>query len=213
MGIPQSKRRAIFREFHRLDEGAKVARGLGLGLSIVERIGRILDHKVEMRSAVGTGSRFSVEVPLSTAKVAASHPQRQATGLDPTQLAGLTVLCIDNDHQILDGMGALLGGWGCRVFQAAGLAEADACLDEAGTVPTGILVDYHLDSGTGIDAIAALRRRYGADLPAILITADRSPLVRDEARRHDVVLLNKPVKPAALRALLAQWRLQRVAAE
>jgi CheY-like chemotaxis protein len=75
-----------------------------------------------------------------------------------------------------------------------------------------ILVDYHLDRDNGIDVIAELRRSYGPTLPAILITADRSPRVRDEARAHDVSLLNKPVKPAALRALLAQWRIQRVAA-
>ena len=64
----------------------------------------------------------------------------------------------------------------------------------------------------GIDAIVQLRRRFGADLPAILITADRSPLVRDAARVEDILVLHKPVKPAALRALLAQWRVQRVAA-
>ncbi len=212
LGIPQSKRRLVFREFHRLDEGAKVARGLGLGLSIVERIGRVLDHRVELRSTAGRGSRFSVEVPLSSVAMAASQPQRQALGSDPTQLAGMTILCIDNDRQILDGMEALLGGWGCRVFKAASLAEANALLADAAAPPNSILVDYHLDDGNGIHAIAELRRQYGAMLPAILITADRSPRVRDEARAHDVLLLNKPVKPAALRALLAQWRIHRVAA-
>jgi CheY-like chemotaxis protein len=79
-------------------------------------------------------------------------------------------------------------------------------------VPNGLLVDYHLDDGNGIAAIVALRQRLGADLPAILITADRSPRVRDEARGEAVQVLNKPLKPAALRALLAQWRMQRVAA-
>jgi CheY-like chemotaxis protein len=75
-----------------------------------------------------------------------------------------------------------------------------------------LLVDYHLDKGNGIDAIGELRRRLGADLPAILITADRSPLVRDEARGRDIQVLNKPIKPAALRALMAQWRVPRIAA-
>jgi CheY-like chemotaxis protein len=74
------------------------------------------------------------------------------------------------------------------------------------------LVDYHLDDSNGIAAIVELRRRFGADLPAILITADRSPRVREEARGEAIQVLNKPVKPAALRALLAQWRVQRVAA-
>ena len=78
--------------------------------------------------------------------------------------------------------------------------------------PAGLLVDYHLDHGDGIAAIGELRRLHGAGLPAILITADRSAVVRDAAHAHDIQVVNKPVKPAALRALLAQWRIQRVAA-
>ena len=78
LGIPNSKKRLIFREFHRLDEGAKVARGLGLGLSIVQRIARVLDHKIDLRSVTGRGSRFSVEVPLSSA--VPSEPAVAAAG-------------------------------------------------------------------------------------------------------------------------------------
>jgi CheY-like chemotaxis protein len=109
-------------------------------------------------------------------------------------------------------MEALLGGWGCRVLKAADLNAAIATVAEAQVPPNGLLVDYHLDQGNGIAAIADIRRRFGADMPAILITADRSPAVREEAREHGIQVLNKPLKPAALRALLAQWRVQRVAA-
>jgi CheY-like chemotaxis protein len=124
----------------------------------------------------------------------------------------MAVLCIDNEPKILDGMDALLGGWGCRVFTATDLKSAVAVLGEAKVSPHGLLVDYHLDQGNGIEAIVQLRWRFGPDLPAILITADRSPAVREEARARDIVVLNKPLKPAALRALLAQWRVHRVAA-
>jgi CheY-like chemotaxis protein len=109
-------------------------------------------------------------------------------------------------------METLLGGWGCRVFKAPNLKTAITVVTEAKVSLDGLLVDYHLDDGNGIEAIAELRRRFGADLTAILITADRSPHVREEARAHGIQLLNKPVKPAALRALLTQWRVQRVAA-
>jgi Na+/proline symporter/signal transduction histidine kinase len=211
LGIPVSKKQAIFQEFHRLDQGAKVARGLGLGLSIVERIARVLDHEIAINSALGHGSQFSVEVPLS-APIPASQHQRVARKIDRVQLSGVTVLCIDNDLAILDGMETLLGGWGCRVFKAPDLAAAIAVTAQAKVSPDGLLVDYHLDDGNGIAAIAELRRRFGADLTAILITADRSPYVREEARANSIQLLNKPVKPAALRALLTQWRMQRVAA-
>jgi len=210
LGIPSSKRRVIFREFQRLDEGAKVARGLGLGLSIVERIGRVLDHKVELRSAPRRGSRFSVTMPMSSA--APAQAPREVAAPNRGQLSGITVLCIDNEPKVLDGMETLLGGWGCQVLKAPDLATAIAAMAGAAATPHGLLVDYHLDRGTGLGAIAELRKRFRADLPAILITADRSPHVRDEARAQDVQLLNKPLKPAALRALMAQWRAQRIAA-
>jgi Na+/proline symporter/signal transduction histidine kinase len=211
LGIPHSKKRAIFQEFHRLDQGAKVARGLGLGLSIVERIGRVLDHKIGVTSAVGRGSQFSVEVPLS-APIPVSPHQRVARKVGRVQLSGITVLCIDNDLAILDGMETLLGGWGCRVFKATDLNTAIAVIADANASLDGLLVDYHLDEGNGIETIRELRRRFGAELTAILITADRSPLVRQDARENGIQVLNKPLKPAALRALLTQWRVQRVAA-
>ncbi len=211
LGIPSSKKRAIFQEFHRLDQGAKVARGLGLGLSIVERIARALDYKIGVVSTVGRGSHFSVEAPLSAAVPVKQH-QRMAREVDRVQLSGITVLCIDNDLTILDGMETLLGGWGCRVLKAPDLATAIAVTGEAKISPDGLLVDYHLDDSSGITAIKELRRRFGSGLTAILITADRSPQVREEARVNGVQVLNKPVKPAALRALLTQWRMQRVVA-
>jgi CheY-like chemotaxis protein len=211
IGIPRSKQRIVFTEFHRLDQGAKVARGLGLGLSIVERIARVLDHKVELSSAVGRGSHFCVEVPLApaAARLRGSGGQQP---LDVGQLTGMAVLCIDNDAKILDGMTTLLGGWGCRVIAATDLAAATAALREEQTAPAGLLVDYHLDHGDGIAAIAELRGTYGAELPAILVTADRSAGVREAAHAHRIQVVNKPIKPAALRALLAQWRIQQVAA-
>jgi Na+/proline symporter/CheY-like chemotaxis protein len=212
LGIPQSKKKSIFKEFHRLEQGAKIARGLGLGLSIVERIARVLDHRIDLKSISGRGSHFSVEVPLAPA-LPADGRSREPQHVDTGQLAEMVVLCIDNDPQILDGMGTLLGGWGCTVFKAADLKGATSILADAKAEPHGLLVDYHLDHGNGIEAIVRLRWRFGRDLPAILITADRSPRVREDARSRDIQVLNKPVKPAALRALLAQWRMHRVAAE
>jgi Na+/proline symporter/signal transduction histidine kinase len=211
LGIPASKKRAIFREFHRLDDGARVARGLGLGLSIVERISRVLDHRVELESEPGLGSSFSVTVPLSSA-AAMREPQARRPSVDRSQLLGMAVLCIDNEPKIVDGMEVMLSGWGCRVLKARDLAAAIDAVAEAQLAPTGLLVDYHLDKENGFEAIAELRRRFGADLPAILITADRDPALRAAARAHHAQILQKPVKPASLRALLAQWQVQRVAA-
>ncbi|MEN5082587.1 PAS domain-containing hybrid sensor histidine kinase/response regulator [Bosea sp. TWI1241] len=211
LGIPQAKQKIVFREFLRLDPGAKVARGLGLGLSIVERIARTLNHKLALASTPGRGSRFSVQVPRAAPLPAMATPAVSRAASNG-QLAGLRLMAIDNEPSILDGMRLLLGGWGCSVITAAGINEALGSL-RAGAKPDVIIADYHLDDGDGLSAISSLRERMGTGLPAILLTADRSPEVRDAAAALDVHVLNKPLKPGALRALLAQWRATRLAAE
>ncbi|MGL4728839.1 MAG: PAS domain-containing hybrid sensor histidine kinase/response regulator [Bosea sp. (in: a-proteobacteria)] len=219
MGIPASKQKLVFREFQRLEEGARVARGLGLGLSIVQRIAQTLKISLALVSHPGRGSMFSIEMPLGADVVAmAVQAETQPTTLTP--LAGLSVLAIDNEPTIIDGMKLLLGGWGCHVAVAHNRAEALASL--AARRPDIILADYHLDEGdNGLDVIEALRhadalrqvRSGHRPLAAVLLTADRGPVVRDAASLADVHLLNKPLKPAALRALLAQLRVTRLAAE
>ncbi len=164
-----------------------------------------------MNSETDRGSHFAVTVPRSN-DPPIDLPAREGAHIDLGQLAGITTLCVDNEPSVLDGMETLLRGWGCDVIKAPDLAFALTAISESPTMPHGLLVDYHLDHGNGIEAIAALRGRYG-DLPAILITADRSPEVREQARGEGIQLLYKPIKPAALRALLAQWRVLRVAAE
>ncbi|MBV8796240.1 MAG: PAS domain-containing hybrid sensor histidine kinase/response regulator, partial [Hyphomicrobiales bacterium] len=213
LGIPPEHERAVFAEFKRLDQGARVARGLGLGLSIVERLGRVLEHAVGLRSRPGKGSVFFVTAPLAHAalKVRAEPgaPEPAAAG-EP--LEGLKVLAIDNEPRVLEGLSVLLKRWGCVVATAHGLEEAMAALDAFGA-PDVIIADYHLDSGDGVAAIRASRMRYGRNIAAILATADRSPEVRDEAEREDIVVMNKPLKPAPLRAQLTRYAALREAAE
>ncbi len=211
MGIPRSKHKVIFHEFQRLDQGAREARGLGLGLSIVERIARVLDHPVHIRSTPGKGSAFAVELPVAPA-LPETRPAVAEAGLAPNSLAGLTILAIDNEPAILEGMDLLLTGWGCTVIKAQDAGSALEAVRRAGGQPDFILVDYHLDGGHGIEAVTSLRRKLGP-LPAVLITADRTRKVRDAARAADMDMLNKPLKPAALRALLARGRMARPAAE
>lgn len=202
MGIPTGKQRAIFQEFHRLDDGMRVAKGLGLGLSIVERISHVLDHPVHLRSETGKGSCFSVDLPR-----AAAVPRAAPAKLAPASvgaLDGLCVVAIDNEPDILSGMQHLLTNWSCTVFTAADDQEAAEKLHAAGLAPDVILADYHLDNGTGIEAIVRLRWKFGSHIPAILITADRSRPVRSEAEDKDITFFNKPLKPAALRAQLTR---------
>ncbi|OKL42646.1 PAS domain-containing hybrid sensor histidine kinase/response regulator [Pseudovibrio exalbescens] len=202
VGIPEDQQRLVFQEFQRLDAGARIASGLGLGLSIVERISRVLGHEVTLNSVEGRGTRFQVHF-----KCAAALPETAVTPAKAKtagQLDGLVVLAIDNEPQILEGMEMLLKNWNCHVISAeSGLAAAKKVHQDK-KLPDIILADYHLDEGTGIDAIGQLRWKFGPDLPAILITADRSKEVREEAEEKGIVLLNKPLKPAALRGHLAR---------
>jgi Na+/proline symporter/signal transduction histidine kinase len=210
-GIPASQRQAIFREFHRLDRGMRAASGVGLGLSIVERIAKVLNHDFRFRSTEGRGSMFSVEVPRAATDVAVV-PFRSSPRL-PAALSGFTVLCIDNEPDILAGMRMLLGGWGCVALAARGASEALALLAEADTEAEIVLADYHLDEDDGLIAIDRIRRVLGRDIPAVLLTADSSPWVRAAARNAGIQILAKPLKPAALRAMLAVARANRTAAE
>ena len=152
---------------------------------------------------------FSVELPQAEAR--AAEPAVATTSASG-RIAGLTVLCVDNEPAVLRGMQALLEGWDCRAVMAKA-AEAIERVGESGR-PDIILADYHLDEGTGVEAVAAVRAAAGSSAPVIIITADHSAEVQREVRERGSRLLRKPVKAAALRALMYQltWR-RAVAAE
>jgi Na+/proline symporter/CheY-like chemotaxis protein len=211
VGIPVAKRGEIFKEFHRLEQGARIARGLGLGLSIVERLARVLNHSIAIDANPSGGSVFSVTVPVAKA-INHTAAVTIATPLSKTPMSGALIVCIENDPAILDGMKTLLKAWNAEVIAVADPEAAIAAIEATGASVTGLLVDYHLDRGNGVAAIREIRRRFGENIPAILITADRSPNVRAAAREEDIAILNKPVKPASLRALLGQWRAQQMVA-
>ncbi len=204
IGVPIDKLSSIFGEFTRLEEGAREAQGLGLGLSIVDRIARVLRLELQVFSGNGSGTRFSVILPIADAQEAA-EPAVPAAALPPgVALNGMRVLCIDNDPRILEGMRLLFDGWGCAVSTHSGTHSVNG----AGAMlkPDIILADYHLDGETGLDLVVRLRRRFGAAIPAVLVTADRSNEVREAAEALDVTVLNKPLKPAMLRSLMTRVR-------
>ena len=201
-GIPEDQLAQIFEEFRRLQHG-RDKKGLGLGLAIVDRISGMLNHPVHVHSTQGRGSVFSITVPRCAPEVQAddmaTRPARSARGL--SNLSGLKVLCIDNDVHILEGMAALLGNWQCQVTLAEDLEHAVDQLN--GEAPDIMLADYQLDEGrNGLDAMDAIRKQFDADLPGILITGYMGQEVRTDARERGYQVLYKPVKPAALRALV-----------
>ena len=205
-GISPHHLEQIFEEFRRFDHTGRGERGLGLGLSICQRIARTLDHPLRVRARVGGGSVFSITVPFGNARIAGLDAPAQRTPDILDSLAGLRVLCVDNDREILEGMRALLSRWHVITMTAATADEAIAVLDSLppGEGPDVALVDYHLhDRLDGLGIIGLLRERLGDDLPAALVTGDGSDALRHAAREHRCLVLTKPVKPASLRAFLA----------
>ncbi len=202
-GIAEDQLPNIFLEFNQLNVGRAAERkGVGLGLAIVERIAGILDCPIEVRSQLGRGSVFSIRIPLAAAREPqAVAPALRATLVDP--LPGRRLLVLDNELSILHSMSALLQQWGCEVLTAMDQNEALQVLE--GRAPDIILADFHLDHGvTGCQVVQALREHFDQPLAAVMITADRSDQYRGDLQRLGMPLLNKPVKPGKLRAVLSQ---------
>ncbi|MBF6033911.1 PAS-domain containing protein [Pseudomonas sp. P155] len=202
-GIPEDKQQVIFEEFKRLDSHqTRAEKGLGLGLAIADGLCRVLGHTLRVRSWPGRGSVFSVSVPLARSQAV---PASAAVELNGKLLSGAQVLCIDNEDSILIGMNSLLSRWGCQVWTARNREECAALLSE-GVRPQLALVDYHLDHGdTGTELMAWLRTRLGEPVPGVVISADGRPEMVAQVHAAGLDYLPKPVKPAALRALLSRY--------
>ncbi len=195
-GIAAVEQQSIFEEFRRLDRGGQ---GLGLGLAIAERIARLLQHPLRLTSQPGRGACFSITVPRTSARRAAPRSQPAGT----TEAPRSRVLVVDNDADVLRAMQALLGGWKCEVMAAHDAAEAEACIAQA--VPDMLLLDYHLDGG---DTGLALRERLRAlmpERPCVIITADHGEAVRQAVINAGCQLLYKPLKPLALKSVMARF--------
>lgn len=202
IGFNRDQHRLVFAEFSRLERGARMAQGLGLGLSIVQRLVAALGLTLELDSREGHGSRFSLYLPA----VRNGRPAGQAepvAGEGSFGTLDLKVLCVDNERAILEAMEGLLTHWGCDVRTALSLKQIDREHLLEGWYPDLVLMDYHLDQTSGLDAIEWLRHNLGGHLPAALVTADRSPAVRALAEDRGIAVVTKPVKPAALRATIS----------
>ncbi len=202
-GIAPADQAVIFEEFRRLGprgENDTVERGMGLGLAIVQRAARMLDLPIGLDSAPGAGACFSIIVPAAAAAAATAGPQaaRASAGVGRA-----TVLVIDNEPAILAGMQAVLEGWGCDVLTAPDEGQA---LAAAHRRPVDLLLaDYHLADGvTGDAVVEQVREACHRPIPAAIITADRTPELKERLSAAGLAILTKPVKPAQLRALMGR---------
>jgi PAS domain S-box-containing protein len=207
-GIRLHQRQQMYAEFSRLEHDSPWGeKGLGLGLSICDRLAKLMQHTLSFASHPGRGSMFGVRVAREVDARRARSVDRHVSTPDSGNLQGLRVLCVDNDGAILDGMEALLGQWGVQVLKARNSAEATVLCDPSG-IDT-VLADYHL--GDGVDGINLLHRLCRSRTPALsaaLISADHDAELILAARNAGFPLLHKPLRPAALRALLGAFRRQ-----
>ncbi|GAA3930434.1 hybrid sensor histidine kinase/response regulator [Litoribacillus peritrichatus] len=230
-GIPTEQCQKIFDAFTQLDlHQRSTDRGLGLGLAIAKGFSELLDTRIDVSSELGKGSVFSLNLkrelhtqdscsgeditktecatPLNPANTQAMKQADSASG----NRNAITVLCVDNEPDVLKGMTALLSGWGCNLITASSTEEAllfvkqrkDQSMDLA-------IIDYHLDQGElGSETLIQLRNRAEFTGPAIFITADGQPEVKEHVTGLGCELLTKPVKPAKLRALISSLLDRRV---
>ena len=203
-GIPTELHKEIFQEFYQINNLERDrSNGVGLGLAIVERLSRMLDHPVSLRSSPGRGSTFTVELPRCEAEAAAAAtPAAQAIeGMQ--SLRGRSIAAIDDDPIVLEGMRQLFEHWGCSLTAAASADELLARLAADGVVPEIVISDYRLRNGEiGAQAIARVVSFCGRPIPGILVTGDTAPERLREAAHSGHAVLHKPVRPGKLRALL-----------
>ena len=202
IGIPDDQQRDIFGEFRQLSSTKQDRRGgLGLGLAIVDRLCRLLDYPIELASAPGRGSRFAVSAPLAAPVTSTEQPPQASVD----RAMGKSIVVIDDDVLVLDGMRGALKGWGCSVVTASSEDTALAVLSKVDRTPDIIISDYRLSDGkTGFDVIERIRRIFGTPIPAFLITGDTTPERLREARASGYYLLHKPVMPITLRSVVSQ---------
>ena len=212
-GIPKDKHREIFQEFRQLDNPQRDRRkGLGLGLAIVERLVKLLDHPLELRSQLGKGSVFAVTVPRGRREEFVPGEADGQIVVD-RDVANSLILVVDDEPEVRESMLALLGKWRCEVVAAESCSEMLQKLVSVRRLPDLIVSDYRLrGEENGIEVVARLREEFNSQVPALLITGDTGMEPLREAEESGLHVLHKPLNPSRLRALIANLRRERTRA-
>jgi CheY-like chemotaxis protein len=210
LGIREEEQARVFEEFYQVPNTPAVAphqrKGLGLGLAIVKRLADLMGAPLTLRSRSGHGTVFTLELPTGT-RPKPSLSALASGGVPGLTLAGRSIVVVEDEPAVRAGLEVLLQGWGARVFSFDSMADSVAWADAADREqirPDVLIVDYRLESGrNGVEAIAALRARFGAAVPAIVVTGSTMSTLDKEAQDKDFHLLLKPVVPNKLRAMIA----------
>lgn len=200
IGIPPEQQQEVFREFVQLHNPARDrTKGLGLGLAIVDRLTKLLDHPLQMVSAPGHGSTFVLELPCGDERLAQAAAQADGEALFPEE-SPLRILVIEDEIDAREALATLLKNWGHEVMA---VASPDEVASIHGPAPDAIITDYRLrEEATGSEAIRRIRRMWSHDIPALIVTGDTAPERLRQAQQSGFALLHKPVSPGKLRAFL-----------
>lgn len=204
VGIPLDQLERIFEEFYQVPTAQRRDdQGLGLGLAIVDRLSNLLGHPVKVKSVAGKGSMFAVEVPMIRGRGnVESEPSLTVDYVD-SEMAGLVVVVIDDEVEVLEGTRIVLEDLGCQVIGATTTEAALAQIAESEREPDFILVDFRLSGGDcGIKALQRVRQFVGMPLPAVVVTGDTNRSIHELAEINDCKVVHKPVQPAELLAVL-----------
>ncbi len=189
VGIPSDEVGKIFEEFYQVDRGSQRPEGLGLGLSIVKRLAGLLGHKLNVESAVGHGTAFTVTLP----RVIIAAATTRGDDRDPAPRARGTILVVDDEASVAHATSLLLELEGFDVHVASG--KEQALEHVASAAPDVIISDYHLRGvETGADVVAAVRVRLRSNVPAIFVTGDTSKIANADAKLGNAILLSKPTQ-------------------
>jgi signal transduction histidine kinase/CheY-like chemotaxis protein len=203
VGVAEEELQTIFEDYYQVDNPARDRRkGLGLGLAIAQRIAKLLDHRIIVRSKLGEGSLFAIQVPRG-AEIAVPPARPPVRTRPRVSVAGRALVAIEDDPAILDGLRRVLTGWGVEVFACSTAEDVLSELSLAAREPDIIIADYRLSGGvSGLDAVDRIRASFGRELPAIVMTGDTSAGVREAIKASGCRLVHKPLEPRVLRRLI-----------
>jgi CheY-like chemotaxis protein/anti-sigma regulatory factor (Ser/Thr protein kinase) len=202
-GIAREEHERVFDEFYQLGNPERDRRkGLGLGLATVKRIAQLLGCSVTLDSQPGKGSVFAITAPRGDRAQVIAPPVPQ-TAADLDALRDKVIAVVDDERDVREGLAELLATWRCKPVVAASARELLELLELSGLRPDAVIADHRLrERETGLGAVAALRERFGAWLPALIMSGDTTPEIFQMAREQQLPLLSKPVRAARLRAAL-----------
>ena len=209
-GIAENEMAAIFEEFYQVknadNEGGG---GFGLGLAIAERMARLLDHRIGANSVLEKGSQFFVEVPLSTANRTTDRPLPAKAGL-AEELAGATVVVVEDNELVLKSLRLLLEGWGMKAIMSTTIESVQRQLAENGNDADLVIADYRLTGDdTGLLAIQGVKETVGREIPGILLTGDTAPQILRDMESAGYHVMHKPLQATKLHHLMCNLLLNR----